>query len=198
MNIKRISKKTIEVDKDKFSEMESYYFERTKKHISLVQKYCDKIIKSFPEFYLLEKRKEVHDNSKFLEPELTPYVFITWKYKCKDSGEIFPDWAPKDIDKLMNEATIHHILYNDHHPDYWEKRKDVQFINNDNRDKPADLIDATLMPDISIAEMVADWCAVSDERKSSPKDWADKNINIRWKFNKEQEKLIYNIIKEIW
>ena len=67
------------------------------------------------------------------------------------------------------------------------------------RDKPPEeMIDATKMPDLDIAEMVADWCAVSEERGNTPKSWADKNVNVRWKFTDEQSDLIYEIIDAVW
>ena len=46
--------------------------------------------------------------------------------------------------------------------------------------------------------MIADWCAVSEEKSTDPKDWADNNIGTRWKFNDEQKKLIYLLISKIW
>lgn len=46
--------------------------------------------------------------------------------------------------------------------------------------------------------MVADWFAMSEELGGHPKDWADKNINIRWSFSQEQKNLIYDLIKGIW
>jgi hypothetical protein len=71
-------------------------------------------------------------------------------------------------------------------------------INKDNRDETKDLIDATKMPDVYIGECVADWCAVSEERHNTPKKWADKNIDKRWKFTDEQKGLIYDLIDAIW
>ena len=31
-----------------------------------------------------------------------------------------------------------------------------------------------------------------------PAGWADKNVNVRWKFNDEQKDLIYEILDEVW
>ena len=28
--------------------------------------------------------------------------------------------------------------------------------------------------------------------------WADKNVNVKWKFNNDQKKLIYDLINKIW
>jgi hypothetical protein len=47
-------------------------------------------------------------------------------------------------------------------------------------------------------EMVADWCAVSEERGNSPIDWANEKIGIRFKFSKEQVNLIYDLLNKIW
>ena len=34
--------------------------------------------------------------------------------------------------------------------------------------------------------------------KPNPQNWADKNVNIRWKFNDNQKELIYKLIEDIW
>jgi len=73
-------------------------------------------------------------------------------------------------------------------------------INKNNRDEPigGKIIDATKMKDLDIAEMVADWLSMSEEKNSKPKGWADKNVNVRWKFTDEQKDLIYEIIDGVW
>lgn len=182
--------------------MENWYEERTNKHINLVKKYCEKIADNFEEFEELRKRAKVHDDSKFKSPEKSPYVFITWKYKCLDEGWDFEECnPPEDMDKKMNEATKHHVLYNSHHPEYHlsEKDKKGDILNEGNRDKPpAKALDVTAMPRLDIAEMCADWMAMSEERGNSPKSWADKNIGVRWEFNDDQKYLIYEILNEVW
>jgi len=45
--------------------------------------------------------------------------------------------------------------------------------------------------------MVADWLAMSDEKKTDVFDWAEKNINKRWKFTKEQVQLINDLIGNV-
>lgn len=133
-----------------------------------------------------------HDASKYLSPEYKPYILTTWKYKCQREGI---DFQVNEFEQeQMHQATIHHVKTNKHHPEFWSKEE--KCINKDDRDKPISLIDSTEMPMIYIAEMVCDWLAVSEERGSSVKDWADSNINIRWKFNQEQIKLIYFLIEE--
>jgi hypothetical protein len=179
-----------------YKKMKDWFEERTKKHIALVQKYCKEIEEYDDRFKGLVEQAINHDKSKFKDPEIDPYVYITWKYKCKSDGVEFD--APKDIDEKMNEATNHHVRNNSHHPECHTTQKG-NLINEDNRDKPPDVVvDATNMPILDLAEMCADWMAVSEEKNSSPKDWADKNVNVRWKFTAEQKELIYELIDEVW
>ena len=179
-------------------EMRKFYEKRTKKHISLVQKYCKKIQEYDKDrFDGLIERGKVHDQSKNENPEKDLYIYITWDYKCKDDGVKFE--IPEKIKDKMNNATNHHVKHNAHHPEYHFDNKDSNLINREDRDKPpAKKIDATKMTDLDIAEMVADWLGMSEEKDSDPKDWADKNVNVRWKFTKKQKDLIYELIKEIW
>ena len=178
-------------------EMEDFFVERTNKHINLVRKYCKKIADYDKErFGDLIERGKVHDDSKFEEPEKGPYVYITWQYRCKDKGEKFD--IPEDMKEKMSKATEKHVKHNAHHPEF-HCEKEVGLISRENRDKPPkEIIDATKMPDLDLAECVADWMGMSQEKGTSPKDWADKNVNIRWKFTDEQKSLIYELIENVW
>lgn len=180
-------------------EMEAFFKERTNKHIDLVRKYCQKIADYDKErFGDLIERGKVHDDSKFEDPEKEPYVYITWQYRCKDKGEKFD--ISEDIKEKMSKATEHHVKdkRNTHHPEA-SCEKEVDLINRENRDKPPkEIIDATKMTDLDIGEMVADWLGMSEEKNSSPKSWADKNVNIRWKFTDKQKDLIYELIDNVW
>lgn len=172
-------------------EMKDWFKERTSRHIGLVQKYCKRLSDEYPG---LIKRGETHDKSKWEEPEYTPYLLITWQYKMKDNGKSFD--PPADIKEKMSRATEHHVKNNSHHPEYHSK-KEVGVINREDRDKPPEeMIDATAMPDLDIAEMVCDWCAMGEEKGNTAKYWADKNVNIRWKFTDEQKSLIYRLIEK--
>ena len=178
-------------------EMKERFETRTKMHIKLVGKYCKKIAKyDSDRFGELLERLKVHDASKFKSPEYEPYLWINWQYKCRDEGkelELPPGFADK-----MSAATLHHVTKNSHHPEYHSPRK-TGLINRGNRDKPPkEIVDATAMPEIDIAEMVADWCGMAEERKTNPKEWADRNVNVRWKFTKVQKDLIYELIDEVW
>jgi hypothetical protein len=179
-------------------EMRQHYLKRTNKHIDLVKKYCKKIdgVKE-PALDGIMERAEEHDQSKLSNPEMDPYIFITWEYKCKDDGK--PCNYPKELKDKMNEATEHHIKNNRHHPEYHDDSRESGMINRDNRDAvPDKMVDATKMEELDIAEMVADWCAMSEERGNTPEEWAKKNINKRWKFTKKQEGLIWDLIDYLW
>lgn len=179
-------------------EMKDWYIKRTTKHIQLVQKYCEKIY-NYESVYFFDiiERGILHDQSKWLEPEVLPYIILTWQYYCKDNNIDFE--VPDDINDIINKATEYHIVNNRHHPEYFCGRTSNLLDKNDrDGNSPYYIIDATGMEDIDIAEMVADWCAMGEERGNSPLAWAQKNINIRWDFDRDQIKLIYELINEIW
>jgi len=189
--------KIYKVAKDVKQKMKEWYEKRTKAHITLVQKYCKKISTYDKKYEPLIERGKIHDQSKFEDPEIDPYIYITWKYKCEDDGLKFEDCKPpEDMDDQMHEATFHHIKNNKHHP---ECHADEVHLNKEDRDKAPDkMVDGTKMKDVDIGEMVADWCAMSKEKGGTPKSWADKNVNIRWEFTDEQADLIYELIDFAW
>jgi hypothetical protein len=197
MKIIKISKDGLDTNITK--EMKDWFFERTNKHISMVRKYMQKIVDEFPQYEELLERMEDHDSPKFKEPELTPYIWITWKYKCEAKKKDFKSYSPpENIDELIQEATEHHIKSQRHHPEY-HCSKESNLINSNNRDEiPDEMIDATKMNDIDLCEMCADWMAVSEERGNTPIEWENKNVNKRWKFSEHQKDLIYEILNAIW
>jgi hypothetical protein len=174
-------------------EMIDWYETRTRTHIGLVQEVSIQIGKYFPRFeHRLLNIVSRHDQSKFHEPELTPYIFLSWFYHV-DGYEY-----PEGVEALTKEATLHHIKHNKHHPDYWDPDFSPDNVNSKDRDAPPDkLVNGTLMPDIYIAEMCADWAAMGKEKGNSPIEWADKNVNVRWEFHPRQVDLIYVILEAI-
>jgi len=173
-------------------EMRDWFDERTMKHINLVQKHAKNIADNFTQFKELVEITKKHDESKLKDPEKTPYIFISWNYHCKDIGQKY-DMPSEWLDK-SHEATLHHVKHNKHHAEYYDDNSD---INKNNRDsKPENMVDATSMPDIYVAEMCADWIAMGEEKGNTAKEWADKNVNIRWKFTDKQTKMIYDIISK--
>lgn len=173
-------------------EMERHFLERTRRHIKLTQKYCVRLEERVPRLTGLAGRGLVHDASKFEEPEYDPYVWLTWRYKCKDDG--VPCVLPPGMEARINAATEHHILANAHHPEAHQGRRSG-LLNTADRDKPPkEMIDATAMMDLDIAEMVADWCAMGEERGNTARAWADQNVNVRWRFTSDQVALIDRLI----
>uniref|UniRef100_A0A6M3K349 Putative capsid morphogenesis protein n=1 Tax=viral metagenome TaxID=1070528 RepID=A0A6M3K349_9ZZZZ len=189
-------KKVVQKGKSNESqEMKDLFEKRTKLHIKLVQKYVQKVIdledKRLDKDLL--KKELVHDQSKFEEPEYTPYLHVNWHYHLKDKGE---EYTPsEEIKNQMDKATFHHVKNNKHHPEYWDKSSTGDVINRNDRDKtPEKMVDATKMPLDYIASMVADWLAMSEEKKTDPFDWAKKMVNKRWKFTKAQVRLIDDLL----
>jgi hypothetical protein len=179
-----------------WDKMEDHFVNRTKRHINLVRKYTEKIESKYPKSLAgLHEQSLVHDASKFEEPEYSPYLHIAWKYKLQAEGQTYD--PPSSIKDDMTKATEHHVKSNKHHPEYWTDQ--VNTINPDNRDAPPEeMVDASKMPDVSLAEMCADWMAMAEEKGTNPLTWAEKNVNIRWKFTEGQTKKIYEILNTIW
>ena len=176
-------------------EMIWHFFERTKNHIELVEKWYELIMDRYKDIPRITI--ENHDLSKFADSEYTPYIFTTWNYYCIRKGIDYE--IPKSIKEMTNDATINHIISNPHHPEYWEFDFNKTMFNAENRDGvPAKIVDATKMPDEYITEMMADWLAVAEERDTNPYDWAELNINKRWKFTEIQTEFIYNILDYVW
>lgn len=180
-------------------ERENLFYKYTNNHINLVRKYIDKAKNFYPDLSnLLTDLANKHDQSKFKEPEKTPYLYITEKKYYQNNNIPFKPF-PLNIEKIMHEATFHHVKNNPHHPEYWDIHLTQNPINFKDRDKPSGvLVDAKLMPHLYIIEMVCDCCAMAEYLKSCVYDWFDKNINIRWKFDEDQILKIYQIISQIW
>lgn len=177
-------------------EMTDHFLERTNHHIALVRKYCSKLEERVPGLGGLKERSREHDQSKFGPKEKLPYTWLTWRYKRKDDGK--PCVLPTGVKEAIDEATEHHILTNAHHPEFHQSKRSG-LLNTEDRDKPPkEMIDSTKMSKLDIAEMVADWCAMSEERGNTPHEWAKKNVNVRWKYTPEQEKHILKLIDAAW
>ena len=194
MKVYKLAKK--EKQEDDLEKMKEWFEKRTRMHIGLVQKYIKKIADYDDRFEELIERNKLHDQSKFEDPENEPYLYISWQYKCKDDGV---DWEPpENIKEKMSKATEHHVKNNPHHPEFYSE-EEVALINREDRDKPPEkMVDGTKMKDVDIADMCGDWFGMSEERGTNPKEWADNNVNIRWKFTDSQKDLIYELIDKVW
>jgi hypothetical protein len=156
-------------------EMFDFFYKRTKEHIDRVAKNISTIAEERDDINKVElmARAKTHDKSKYSKEEFIPYVWLTWWFKEKNEGRDFK--YPDGIKEKTREASKSHVENNRHHPEYFENPEDVS--------------------DIDIAEMIADWAAMSQELDNSLREWADKNVGKKWKFNKKQVKLIYDLIE---
>jgi hypothetical protein len=168
-------------------EMIKYFINRTMYHVKLVTNAADIIAAGYPELSSVAKYACGHDESKFSFPELIPYVWLTWRHKCKDEGIKFD--YPEGVEDDVFRATTHHIISNPHHPEYHDS--DAIGHEKDTVDRP---VEAFKMSNMDIAEMVCDWAAMSREQGSGLKDWFDQNLDVRWKFGKDQIELINSLI----
>jgi hypothetical protein len=162
-------------------EQEKYFEDRTNRHMEMVKDNAQKIASALPEFSQLLGIVQYHDKSKFAEPERTPYVAMTWNKKCKNEG--VPYQYPDGMKEKIEAAIIHHMVSNPHHPEYYNKEQANQ------------IVDATKMPDIAVAEMVADWQAMGEEFGNTAREWFNKMNGKRWKFSPHQEQLIDKLLK---
>lgn len=162
-------------------EMVTYSRERTGKHIARVISFGEQLGFDFSQ----------HDHTKF-SPELNDaYILIDNSYR-KDLDPPIP------YTEEMAAASFAHIKAEPHHPEYWD---DTVVMNSDvDRDDPdvVSTVDATEMSVPAIAEMVCDWCAMSEEVGGHPGEWAERNIGSRWTFTDEQEELIFLLIRMLW
>jgi hypothetical protein len=171
-----------------FSEAEKkgYFMERTLKHVTRVInnagflfKYDSKRFKDLPE------QTKSHDISKFSDEEMEPYIKLTYYYMCKAKGVEIEELSKEDKDKVL-DAVFHHLKNNKHHPEYYDDAAE--------RSRDGVIIDATKMPDLSIAEMVCDWMSMSQEFNNDIHKFAESVVNKKFLFNKEQVNLINELI----
>lgn len=179
-----------------------YHFKyRTGFHLWCVHKWSNKILSTLDgriDTNLFLDERDRHDEFKWSEPEYTPYLLISWSYKCKRDGIAFV--LPDNVKQQMHEATFHHIKNHRHHPEFWDDLVTIQSLNKDDRDKPSagKIVDGTKMPMTYVASMVADWFAMSEELGGHPAKWAADNVNVRWEFTNQQIKLINDLIERCW
>ena len=184
--------KSICEDVDGVSQKEAWFEKRTDRHVAAVQANAQKIADAFPDLADdLMAQVAHHDDSKYEEPERAPYIELTWKHK-NDKYDSYK--TPGTIsDDEINQATMHHIKGNKHHPEYWNK-EDAN-LDPEDRDKSVESLDASKMDNVSIAEMIADWQAMSEEvGKNTAREWFEKNKDVRWSFNEDQTALIDKLL----
>jgi hypothetical protein len=164
-----------------------------KEHIDLVKKYAKKLVKTFTSFSELIVFVEVHDQDKIDNPILKRnFAILSFINGCK-AENINID--TKAYEEDIKESIFLHQTTSYHHPEFWDisyKKENVIYFNNNKENSY--IVNAELMDDISIAEMVCDWMARSEENKINIDKFIKENINIRWKFSDHQLYLIKSFV----
>ncbi len=184
-------------------EKEVFFYTRMLKHLArvymyvvyLVEFHSDVLEEHGVNILQLLKNTVEHDRSKFGEPQLSAYIELVNHYYRKAGGSV-KDYPLNKV--LSTNATIHHIISEPHHPEYWDRgfvTDKGKFNINDRDGLPTKPVDGTSMPLECVVEMVCDWEATADEKCDSVREWADNAVNKRWRFTEEQTKLIYSIIE---
>jgi hypothetical protein len=151
-----------------------HFYKRTDNHIRMVQSnlYLWTLYK--PEYFnQLNHRAMLHDESKFREPEKTPYVWRTWQSYCTLNN--IPFSYPPGMEQQIRDAIFHHITHNRHHPEWFP--------------------DPDEMTTIDLIEMVCDWTAMAQEfGDKSAMGWADRVLGRRFHFSQKKCDLIRDLI----
>lgn len=154
-------------------EMKKYFQKRTEEHIDRVKKNLREIYLTHPNLLddsVIRHKINTHDESKFSSIEKPGYILITEKHR---PGSRFR--MTDEHQKEMDIAWDHHKKVNPHHPEFHKSPDDMS--NED------------------IAEMVADWAAMSQEKKDNLMEWTNKAVNERFKFkDNDKIKLIYKFV----
>ena len=128
------------------------------------------IIEGYPAYQYAKDAKPFvvnHDMSKFGDIEFDPYR-VHWLPTAMEAARYNRDEEyQKYVDERYEEACLHHVKNNRHHPDYW------CFDEYGEECEPKD------MDIVSIIEMICDWEGMSMEKGGSTKGW--------WAANRENK-----------
>ena len=153
-------------------DMVAFFEERTRVHIEGVQRNGRVMARVLEQSGESEETVsellvaiEVHDASKWDEPERTPYVWLTHWHRQRNAGIAFE--YPPGVEATVAAAIAHHKAHNTHHVEAHKSPDD--------------------MTDAQIAEMVCDWAAIAQESASdpaaSPRPWFESHALSRWSFS---------------
>lgn len=143
-----------------------------------------------------------HPNASWL-PKMKQNVLHHDEHKWNDIA-FMGDYAPYIVEQYVGSRWFHtngeydkvhervgrvHRMTSDHHVDKW-----CPFLKDSERkDKP---LVPLLMPEYAMAEMCADWMAVSYELGETATNWFHKNQGKKWRFTKKQVAFIESILKD--
>lgn len=164
------------IKKDNKEDYQKKFDERTHAHIDRVNKYAKKINKEYPH----------HDEDKFNE------LYAGYSLMSKNKEDI-----TKEEQAMIDDATFKHVINNEHHCEHWVDPKDIEGFSRNNP-TPNGCLDCSKMPESALEEMCCDWCAMSEEFNNTPFEWYEKNKDVRWHFNEEQDKFILDTLHKLW
>jgi len=182
-------------------DMSDLFYKRTNEHVDRVKRNGLRLMKGLlsednTDISLTDFAVQIgdHDWLKFKYPELNPYIIRTSKMRAERLGTEFPQLSEGLLDEI-DRAVYHHVAHTPHHPEHWDEDITLELFQQNQRRPGTYKTIAYDMDNESIAEMVCDWTAVSQEfGGNSALDWAKSNVNYRWQFTPEQTELIFHII----
>lgn len=140
-------------------------------HTGLVKKYAERIVEHYPQLSELLEIVKYHDHTKLKDENIYWYIRF-----CLHN---------KNIKKMTNDEFVsykkvrkQHGKDEKHHPDYYENHADI--------------------PLIYLCEMAADWCAVNEEKGTSPFDFYDKVVWNTLLLTNDQSKFLLRVLRKIW
>lgn len=132
-------------------------------HIGAVRMILKRVIDN------LQRRADVHDQSKLEEPELA--VFNEFTPLLRDSTYGSPEY--KGFLAGMGEGLKHHYAHNDHHPEHW----------------PDGIAEMGL---VEMTEMLCDWLAATQRHADGDIRGSIKQNAERFGYGPEIERLLLN------
>jgi len=84
----------------------------------------------------------------------------------------------EQMQTVADLAVSHHYAENSHHPEYHTDTEEMSVED--------------------IAEMVADWAALSSERGTSLKDWVNSVVGPKYIFTPDKEQFIHKIVDTVF
>ena len=159
------------------AEMELYFRDYLKRHIKMVSENAMRLYEAgFVDSDTVVSIALCHDQSKFYEPEYTPYVKRKW-FERETNTEMY-----RKMGDDVKDAIVHHVKNNKHHPEYWSG--DYRGFDT------AEPCHVFNMPERYVIEMICDWTAMGQELGNTARAWYGKTKNSRWIFDTTTDDLI--------
>lgn len=158
---------------DTTKEMKDFFDRRTRDHIARVKNNLSILADAgFIGHDEATVRGLNHDYTKYGDDLKEPYVWLTWFHRNGKDASIYPEGVEDEVEV----ATDKHVSSEPHHPEYYTN--------------------ASEMSSDDIAEMVADWTAMSQELDSNIYEWVSKQKD-KVAFTTAQWKIVDEMVDTI-